>query len=209
MEKNFKKETIRFLKLFLVLFLMVFIGLNITGWLVRPKKIETESPLVPEEKTEEEETKARKQECVFSEKADSIAIPKIGIEAPLILVENTEMEELSEGLKKGVVFYPGSSLPGEKGETMILGHSAPPGWPKIRYDWVFSELNKLEEEDEVYVFYKNCRYVYKISEKFFLNKGEELPPPDLTKSESMLLLISCWPPGRNLKRIAVRAELIK
>ncbi len=151
--------------------------------------------------------KAPEKEFPYTEKADSVEIPKIEITAPLIFVESENEKDYKYPLLKGVVHYYQSALPGETGQTVILGHSAPSGWPKINYDWVFSNLNNLESGDEVFVNYKNHQYHYIVSGKFFLDKGEEIPSTDLTNSDNVLILISCWPPGVNQRRIAIQAEL--
>jgi len=150
---------------------------------------------------------AKEKEFPYTEKADSVEIPKIGITAPLIFVESEKEEDYKAPLLKGVVHYYQSAIPGEAGQTIILGHSAPSGWPKINYDWVFSNLNGLNTGDEVFVNYKNHRYHYMVSGKFFLDKGEEIPSNNLTNSKNVLILISCWPPGVNQRRIAIQAEL--
>jgi len=134
---------------------------------------------------------------------DSIEIKKIGILAPLISV--SKEEEIKKMLDKGAVLWPKSVLPGEKGQTIILGHSAPPHWPKVKYDWIFSNLNSLEKGDEIVIYFQNKKYIYIVENKIFLKKGEEVPPTDSTKS--ILFLISCWPPGKDLKRIAIEAIL--
>jgi len=141
-------------------------------------------------------------------KENSIEIPKIGIEAPIVSVKNDSDENFQKALKEGVLLHPTSALPGEQGTTIILGHSAPPGWPKINYDWVFSNLNELTKEDEFYIYFNHQKYVYKIREKFFLKQGEEIPSFDLTNLQSMVILLSCWPPGKNQERIVVQAVLI-
>ena len=150
---------------------------------------------------------APEKEFPYTEKADSVEIPKIEITAPLIFVESENEKDYKDPLLKGVVHYYQSALLGEPGQTIILGHSAPSGWPKINYDWVFSNLNNLESGDEVFVNYKNHQYHYIVSGKFFLDKGEEIPSTDLTNHKNVLILISCWPPGVNQRRIAVQAEL--
>jgi sortase (surface protein transpeptidase) len=91
--------------------------------------------------------------------------------------------------------------------TVILGHSAPSGWPKINYDWVFSRLNGLSDGDEIFVFFDQKKYNYRVVEKIFLSKGGEIPDYDPTNQKSILIMLSCWPPGVDLKRIAVQAEL--
>jgi len=98
-------------------------------------------------------------------------------------------------------------LPGEKGQTIVLGHSAPPNWPDIKYDNVFSLINELEKGDEVFVYFNNKEYIYSVETKVFLEIGQDIPESNLTNSENMLILISCWPPGKNIKRIAVTAYL--
>jgi LPXTG-site transpeptidase (sortase) family protein len=137
----------------------------------------------------------------IAQRENSLEIPKIGVLAPLIVTNSSE-KDLEEGLNRGVVIFPDSALPGQSGQTIILGHSAPPNWPKIKYDWVFSRLNELEEKDEIKVYFNNREYNYYVKNKIFLEKGEEIPNYS-TDSGNTLLLISCWPPGKNLKRIVV------
>ncbi|PIU14157.1 hypothetical protein COT20_02950 [bacterium (Candidatus Gribaldobacteria) CG08_land_8_20_14_0_20_39_15] len=137
-------------------------------------------------------------------------IPKIQIKAPIIFpVNNTNTSPLylKKYLDKGVLFYPGSVLPGQSGQTVILGHSAPANWPKINYDTVFSNLNNLAEGDEARLGFNNDIFVYKVVKKVFLKPGDEIPDLPLTNDENVLILISCWPPGKNYKRIAVAAVL--
>lgn len=141
--------------------------------------------------------------------ADTIllSIPKLTITAPLLFADNTSEPYLQLLLKQGVVAYPGSSPIGSEGVTVILGHSAPPGWPKIRYDWVFSELNQLRAGDQIQILAEGKEYRYEVTKKFFLNKGQEIPLAAIRDSKSIIILITCWPPGVDYKRIAVQAEL--
>lgn len=147
------------------------------------------------------------EESNYFEQENSIEIPAINITAPLLFTSQDETEYFKEYLKDGVLHYPNSALPGTQGAVIILGHSAPPGWPQINYDWVFNDINTLEPGDEIYVYFNNQRYVYKVTHKFFLEKGEEISSPPLTNSKPILLLISCWPPGKDRERIAVEAVL--
>jgi len=140
-----------------------------------------------------------------SDKENSVEIPKLGISAPLIFSENATQKDFPKLLDKGAVYFPDSVLPGEAGQTIILGHSAPPGWPKIKYDWVFTRLSELVEGDEIFVYFNHGKYVYSVTGKFFLDRGEAAPQV-LTNSDNVVVLISCWPPGKNLRRIAVVAR---
>lgn len=199
-------------KPFLVVFLICFliINWNSVSWVFNYKVIsqfffgffqKTFSQSLFPEVSETQQKKLK--ESSASEKENSLEIPKIGVFSPLILVEKESQVKLA--LDIGVVLFPESSLPGKVGQTIILGHSAPSNWPKIKYDWVFSQLSQLEENDEIFLHFNHRRFSYFVKKKIFLEKGEELPQT-LTNSENVLILISCWPPGKDIRRIAVRAE---
>lgn len=142
----------------------------------------------------------------YSDKKNSIEIPELSVSAPIITSRSAELDVLENDLNKGVVHFPGSALPGNGGQTVILGHSAPLNWPKIKYDGVFSDISKLKIGDKINVYYNNKKYSYSVKEHMILEVGEDVPKP-LTNSENVLLLVSCWPPGKDYKRIAVKAEL--
>lgn len=149
-------------------------------------------------------------EAEYYDREDSIEISKLGVMAPLVSVEGPEASDgkiLQDKLLEGALIYPGSALPGLPGQTLVLGHSAPPDWPKIKYFWIFSKISELEKGDEIVVFFDNKKLVYSVTEKYFLERGQEVPAHDPQDHRSVLLLISCWPPGQDIRRIAVEAEL--
>ena len=143
------------------------------------------------------------------ENPGNLEIPKFGILVPLIFIESQEDADLYKALEKGTVHFTDSALPGQKGQTIILGHSSPLNRPKVSYEWVFSRINELEKGDEVILYVENEKLVYSVKQKFFLDRGDEIPKNDLTKEENVLVLVSCWPPGKDIKRIAVEADLKK
>jgi len=142
----------------------------------------------------------------YSEKQNILEIPKLEILAPIVFLQEKDSQLVYASLDFGVVHFPDSKLPGQIGQTIILGHSAPAGWPKIKYDWVFSRINELEQGDKIFIHYNNKKLTYTVNKKIFLERGEEIPENGLTKNKNMLILISCWPPGKDLKRIAVEAQ---
>jgi len=199
MEESFwKKEIGNSLALFILIFCAVFAGVTIID---ASKKINRGNFLFLNFR------ESGLERCVKVEEDDSISIAKLNISAPLVFPDESEAPGFAQSLKQGVVHYPGSSLPGEDGETIFLGHSAPLGWPKLNYDWVFSDLNQLEKGDEIWLSYNGCRYSYKVIGKYFLEKGENLPEDLAASNRNILVLISCWPPGKNLRRIAVVSSL--
>lgn len=146
------------------------------------------------------------EEITISEKA-FITIPKIGVEAPITFVQSVNPAEFLQPLKNGVAHYP-SALPGKKGVSIILGHSAPAAWFGNAYDDIFSDLKNLEQGDRIFVSFHGEMYSYEVQEKLFLSRGQDVPAR-FTKSEQVdLLLLSCWPPGINNKRIGVQATLL-
>ncbi|MCH8741956.1 sortase [Patescibacteria group bacterium] len=194
-----KEEAGKFLKVFLFLYIGVLLVLAVVT-MGQGTSNQTEAKTIFE--NIEEST-----EKVLIDKQNSIVIPGIGIEAPITLVDSTQPKDFIEPLKNGVVHYP-SSLPGENGEIIILGHSSPPFWPKINYDWVFSKLNTLNTGDEVYIYFNNSQYKYVVEGQVILQAGQELPSFATKNSKSKLLLVSCWPPGIDNKRIVIYSELV-
>lgn len=201
-KKEFKKLIIPFLIFYLLSFLIL--NWEDISWVFNYRFISaTLSNFFEKEKIE------KFSDFEFSEKENSLEIPKIEVVAPIVFSEAESEKDFEKALKQGVLFYPQSVLPGERGEVIILGHSVPPNWPKINYDWVFSRLNELNSGDEIFLYFEHQKYPYQVFEKIFLNSGQELPSLDLTNSKQVLTLLSCWPPGKDFQRIAVRAELQK
>ncbi len=151
-------------------------------------------------------TKSSPVRGLASNGASYISVPTIGVNAPISFTESTSQKVFASLLNVGVLHYPESALPGDIGTTIILGHSAPPNWPKIRYDSVFNKLKDLKVGNEIIIDFQGEKYKYLVKNTYFLKAGEDLTPL-LTFNKSMVLLVSCWPPGHNLQRIVVEAEL--
>jgi len=198
-----------FITVFVLLFLVVFIVVNNqeVGEIFNYKRIYGE--LLEMVKSKETEVfkpeEISKSDFPKTDKEQTLEIPKIGIEVPIVFNGSTSTEDVEASLENGVAHYPTSDLPGEQGRAVILGHSAPFGWPKINYEWVFSDLNNLEQGDEIFVHFEGRKYSYRVQNKYILEKGEEIPAQGESASE--LVLISCWPPGKDFKRLAVMAVL--
>ena len=144
----------------------------------------------------------------YTEKQNTLEVPKLGIEVPIIFSQSADKSLITKDLDAGVVYYPGSVYPGQIGQIVILGHSAPVGWPKIKHDWVFSDLNNLNVGDIILIDINNKQYTYIVKQKAIIEKGEDISAGNSSDNNS-LVLISCWPPGKDYQRIVVRAELDK
>jgi len=143
----------------------------------------------------------------YTDKQNTLEIPKISISVPIIFADSTDKDALAKDLDLGTVYYPGSVYPGQVGQIVILGHSAPPGWPAIKYDWVFTDLDKLAPGDTISIDLNNKQYTYIVKQKTIIKRGADVPTDNLLADKNVLTLISCWPPGKDYQRIAVQAVL--
>jgi len=143
----------------------------------------------------------------YTDKQNTLEISKIGISVPIIFSTKTDKASIMKDLNSGVVYYPGSVYPGQTGQIIILGHSAPVGWPKIKHDWVFSDLEKLAQGDIILIDLNGKQYTYIVKQKTIIKRGAEVPVDTSLASNNVITLISCWPPGKDYQRIAVTAVL--
>jgi len=141
-----------------------------------------------------------------------ISIKKLGVTAPMIWSPNAAEESLQKDLQYGVIHYPKTASPGQPGNLVISGHSSNYFWVVGDFNYIFENLNDLEAGGEVRLktIQRNGRviiYHYRVTDKRVTSPDDEYifaetPEPTLTLS-------TCWPLGTNLKRLIVKAELIK
>jgi len=131
-----------------------------------------------------------------------LSIPELGI-------DNAWVNIGGENLKEKLIHYPDTALPGQMGNAVVFGHSVLPQFfnPK-NYLTIFSTLHTLDSGDEIILDYDGIKYRYLV-EKLF-----EVPPTDVSVLEQRydsryLTLITCSPPGTYLRRLIVRARLVK
>lgn len=201
-----KKDLIKFIFLFIFLFLVIFIGSNFESFQqnfkyrlskILPGKIEIIG---------EAAKVSYKEEILYQ--PDTIFIQKIDVQAPILRPKSEKEKDILLALKEGVALHPSSSLPSQKGITIIQGHSSPHLYPLYRgkYNTVFTFLDRLERGDEIILYFNNNKYIYQVINKYIFLPQEELPEQ---KEKSILFLVTCWPRGTDLKRMAIEAELKK
>lgn len=132
-----------------------------------------------------------------------LSIPKLGIRNAIVNVGGND-------LKKSLIQYPGTSLPGKPGNPIIFGHSTLPQLSRTTdYKSIFSFLpTKLTEGDALWVDIDGVTY------KYFVERMVEMGPNDLSilaqrYDDSYLTLVTCVPPGTYMKRLVVRARITK
>ncbi|NCO88354.1 hypothetical protein AUK04_02600 [Candidatus Roizmanbacteria bacterium CG2_30_33_16] len=135
----------------------------------------------------------------------SIVVPKIGANAKILPnIDPTDDKIYLEALKHGVAHAQGTVFPGEGGHIFLFAHSTDYIWNVSYYNAVFYLLYKLEKEDEVNIFYKGQRYVYRVTDKTVVDPSQV---EYLTRKSNreFLTLQTCWPPGTTLKRLLIFA----
>lgn len=140
-----------------------------------------------------------------------IIIPKINVDAPVVYdVPSIQESIVQQKLKEGVVHYPipgANAMPGEIGNSVILGHSSNDVFDNGAYKFVFVQLNNLEAGDTFYLHYNGTRYTYSVTEKKVIDPTQvgELV---IDNGKPLATLVTCTPPGTALKRLVVIAEQI-
>jgi len=135
-----------------------------------------------------------------------IVIPKIHLNAEIFPdIDPLDPAIYLPVLKKGVAHAQGSSFPGEKGSIFLFGHSTDAFYNVSRYNAVFFLINELEKNDEIDLFFKDRRYIYKVIDKKIVPPGELKQAVEGVKGDETLILQTCFPPGTTLKRLLVVA----
>lgn len=132
----------------------------------------------------------------------NLTIPKLDIDGATVIVGG-------EDLKKSLVAWPNSPLPGNFGNNIIFGHSALPKFsdPKS-YTGIFTFLMDLQNGDEIFLDYDGVRYRYQVVDKIVVSP-EDLSILEQRFDASYLTLVTCVPPGTLWKRGVIRAKMVK
>jgi len=150
----------------------------------------------------------KNKEIIPLNKEFGLVIPKIDVNVKVFPnVDAAKPKEYLPLLAKGVAHAKGSLLPGQEGNVFIFAHSTDTPLNASRYNAVFYLINKLEKDDEVFVYYQQEKYSYKVLEKKIISP-EKLNDYLKTLKGKTLTLQTCYPPGTTLKRLLVIAQEI-
>lgn len=139
---------------------------------------------------------------------DTLAIPSLGVSAPVVYIHETGEKAFQNALLSGVVHYPGSSMPGEVGNVYIFGHSSDYAWSDGAYKSVFALLTKIKKGAEIKLTdSKGFLYTYLVVDQFVTSPKDVEVLSQATGGKKMLTLQTSYPVGTALKRYVVRAEL--
>lgn len=152
-------------------------------------------------------------------RAYTLAIPSLGIRAPVLLPSLTFWsgrewklleEQMQTGLRHGAVAYPHSSRPGAKGTLFIAGHSSPPDdlTEPTAYGRLFARLPELAPGETVTVSFAGEILTYEVVDARAVHAFDTSVLRQQS-DESLLELITCYPIGTTRDRLIVMARLVQ
>ena len=139
-----------------------------------------------------------------------LIIPKLNVDVPAHFNIANDTATIDNAMNHGVAQFkiPGAdALPGQVGNLVISGHSAGDIYSNNQYKFIFSGLERLQDNDLIYVNYNSVRYTYKVTKK------QTVEPTDVAAlvyptSKPILTLITCTPLGSDRYRLLVTAEQV-
>jgi sortase A len=148
----------------------------------------------------------KNKEIIPLDKDFGLVIPKIDVNVKVFPNVNADNpQEYLPLLAQGVAHAKGSFLPGQEGNVFIFAHSTDTPLNASRYNAVFYLLNKMEKDDEVFVYYQQEKHLYKVMEKKIISP-EKLNDYLKTLKGKTLTLQTCYPPGTTINRLLLIAK---
>lgn len=113
-------------------------------------------------------------------------------------------------LEKSIAHYKGTSLPGQEGNSFLYGHSVLPEFFNTKdYMTIFSNLHKLKVGDTVVIDYGNSQFKYQVYDKNIVDPKNIEVVNTSGMGEKTLTLMTCSPPGTELKRLLISAKIVE
>ncbi|HVZ67271.1 MAG TPA: sortase [Patescibacteria group bacterium] len=136
-------------------------------------------------------------------------VAKYTLSIPKLKINNAEVSTKDYDLANHLVQYFGTAIPGQKGTSIIFGHSTIPAWfdPK-NYKTIFATLHTIKVGDEIDVTVDGQNYKYKIF-SIVITTPNDTNILSQSYDNSYITIVTCTPPGTIWKRLVVRAALQK
>lgn len=156
------------------------------------------NPVVEDTPVIEETTEEVKEEVKKPETYNYVGvleIPKINFKRGFL-----DIKDKNNNVNKNIQVLENSVMPNVNGGLLVIaGHS---GSGRVAF---FRNLYKLKENDQIYIYYENIKYIYQV-QKYY----EETKDGDISidkNSESTLVLTTCSQTDKN-KQIVIVSKLI-
>lgn len=140
--------------------------------------------------------------------ANTLWIQSLDIQAPVVYVEEVNEAGFQEALRRGVVHYPGTALPGQFGNVYIFGHSSDYPWAKGDYKTIFALLPRIQSGHEIKLSDPDGNlYTYAVTQTFVAEPSDTHLLSQYNNEKKLLTLQTSYPLGTALRRYIVVAEL--
>jgi LPXTG-site transpeptidase (sortase) family protein len=138
-----------------------------------------------------------------------VIIPKINVQIPLdFSVNTTDETAIENSLENGVVHYPTTVQPGQKGNTAFFGHSSNNIFNSGKYKFAFVLLHDLVPGDIFYITYNGKVFSYRVYQKEIVDPTNVSVLNNVADKAATATLITCDPPGTSLRRLVVWGEQV-
>lgn len=130
-----------------------------------------------------------------------LAIPSIKLPFTKVTVNSNDLDHSLSQL-------PGTALPGERGNVFVSGHSSlQQFYSPTNFQAIFSFLPNVKKGDSIFVEAVGQQYEYVVQGLKVVSPNDVsvVNPPD--EEGRYLTLMTCVPPGLNIKRLIVLAKL--
>ncbi|MGH7157620.1 MAG: sortase [Candidatus Saccharimonadales bacterium] len=141
--------------------------------------------------------------------APELIIPKINVQLPVVYdLPSSDEPTVQKGLEEGIIHYPNTAVPGQRGNAAYFGHSSNNIFNKGQYKFAFVLLHELVPGDIFYLTYNGKAYTYKVYEKRIVKPTDTWVLGPVAGKTATATLITCDPPGTSTNRLVVWGEQI-
>ncbi len=138
-----------------------------------------------------------------------VIIPKINVEIPTDYSQTTTDEnQIENALESGIVHYPTTVMPGQKGNAAFFGHSSNNIFNPGKYKFAFVLLHELVPGDTFYLTNNGTVYAYKVISRTIVDPSDVSVLGPVAGQTATATLITCDPPGTSLKRLIVVGQQV-
>jgi sortase A len=137
-----------------------------------------------------------------------LVIPKLSVSVPIIFADSRAENQIQADLQNGAVHLKDTVMPGEIGNSYIVGHSSDYPDSKGNYKTVFAKLPTLVVGDEVVIRGQGRELHFKVIKTKIVEADDLSVLSQDTGGRAILTLQTSYPIGTAQKRFIVSAELI-
>jgi sortase A len=133
-----------------------------------------------------------------------LRIPRLGKTFRYVVIEGVDLGDL----RKGPGHYPGTAMPGDKGNFVVSGH-------RTTYSAPFNRVDELQDGDRILVDTRKGQFVYKVTDRKVVTPDQvdvtaPVPfHPRRASTRRLITLTTCHPKFSAAKRLIIFGELVE